>query len=274
MRRLLLPLLAVGALVATQAADSFTQRPIIVYRPAALAQTVKVPLVLVLHGRNGAPEYEERETGFDTLADQYGFVVAYLKSADVGWDAIGRSPPDDLSYIGSEIALLTKAQNIDPSRVYVAGTSSGAFMAYRVACKLGGLVTAIADVSGGMATPDLSSCLPRRPVSVLSIHGDADRAVPIAGRALLAPLATTLARWRAIDHCGAQTGADQSGNVTTATWGPCTNKTNVTQIIIHGASHGWPGSTTGSPDLNATSTAWAFFAAHRSPKPPPLKKKH
>jgi len=51
-----------------------------VHRPATLARTAPVPLVLVLHGRFGDGLGAERSYGWDALADAEAFVVAYQQS--------------------------------------------------------------------------------------------------------------------------------------------------------------------------------------------------
>jgi polyhydroxybutyrate depolymerase len=233
-------------------------RPIIVYRPDGLSRSTKVPLVIVLHARSGQPSGMEQTTGLNGFADANGFVVAYLKSAGDGWDSASWSATDDLDYISSEIDQLTASQNIDPARVYVIGLSSGAYMAYRVACELSTKVTAIGEVAGGMATVDLPSCRPSQPVSVIAVHGDADTTVPLEGRGKLAPLASTLARWSRIDRCSRSTSADSSG-VTTEVWSGCANGTAIDFVLIHGEQHDWP------ETIDTASVLWSFFAQHRAP---------
>jgi polyhydroxybutyrate depolymerase len=258
-RRALVPLLAL-AFIPVHSAASSSSRPIIVYRPAGLSLGTPVPLVIALHGRGGDPGAMEQLTHFDQLADQNGFVVAYLKSAGVGWDAASWTPPDDLQYIDGEIDQLVVAENIDPMRVFVAGTSSGAFMAYRVACNLSLKVAAIVDVSGGMANPDLPLCRSARPMSVLSIHGDSDPAVPLQGKGKLAPLSSTLARWRKLDRCPIHPELIRRSTYTISAWSQCLGGSRIELILIQGGAHGWPGSDADPSAVDATANAWSFFA--------------
>ena len=65
-----------GATRAGSAAS--TVLPPIVHRPANLSNANPVPLLIGLHGGGGTPALMEYTTGFDSVADQNGFVVAYL----------------------------------------------------------------------------------------------------------------------------------------------------------------------------------------------------
>jgi polyhydroxybutyrate depolymerase len=240
--------------------------PPIIYRGSGLAppaSSPKVPLVIALHGSFGNPLDMQGLTKFEHVADEHGFVVAYLASSDLNhpW-----RPPSDLNYVSSMIDQITASQNIDPSRVYVTGFSAGGYETWRAGCELSSKVAAIAIVSGAMNGPLYNSCAPSRPVSQMLMVGSSDstRYTGVPGR-LPSPFQTT-AKWRALDGCSSQ--VTQSGQVSTVsqqTWGACTDGSAVALYIVHGAGHVWPPIGAGAPqDYSASEAVWAFFAAHRA----------
>ena len=96
--------------------------------------------MVALHpGTGAAASGMETLTGYDALAEEKGFVVAYPDSQNGGWH-IGcctaeRRSADDLEFIDAMIEHLISTANVDPRRVYVTGFSVGAYMAYRMACE-------------------------------------------------------------------------------------------------------------------------------------------
>ncbi len=270
-RRPLVVVLLLGAcslllLVASGRADNggpSGPRPApIVYRPPGLDQSKKVPLVVMLHGSGSTPAAFERWTRFDQVADQHGFVVAYLGSAVPSWKDVS-----NVGYIGGMIDELTASENIDPQRVYVAGFSAGGFITYWVACELSQKVAGVAVVSNTMVVERVKRCAPRRPVSELAIVGTADGLIPPAGNANLPSAAATAARWGQLDGCPTRPRTDRQGQVVSQTWGPCLGASAVTLDTIEGGRHWWPGSSglpPSDPDaqISASQAIWTFFAAH------------
>lgn len=110
-----------------------------------------VPLVLVLHGRGGTGPGTANLTGFDEVADENGFVVAYPTGVDNQWNYVEGIPgyalqtPDTL-FMRAVVAELSARYPIDPAKVYVAGFSNGGYMAQHLACKATDLFAAYASV--------------------------------------------------------------------------------------------------------------------------------
>lgn len=240
----------------------------IVHRPANLSYSQKVPLLIGLHGLGGSPLSLERGTLFDQLADQHGFVVAYLGSDNQAhpWSPHG----DDLQYVSSMITQLTKSQNIDPNRVYVTGFSAGAAFTYIVGCKLSSQVAGIAPVSAVMNTVVTAPCALAHPVSVLTIIGSRDGAINgFAPRVLSA--AQTAATWRAKNSCPSSQPSytGQSGSAREQVWGSCADGSAVGLYVIQGGTHIWPGDaefhlSPSTPDgqFRASPAIWAFLSQH------------
>ena len=185
--------------------------------PPAYDPRTPAPLVFVLHGGGGSGEVVARQTRFDREAESGGFIAVYPDGV-VGADGarnwadgrpglcVERNGVDDVGFLTDLIDVVAAAYSVDPARVYATGISNGAFMSYRLACERAERIAAIAPVAG---TLTVAPCAPSRPVSVLHIHGTADRYVPLAGGIgisrtpgfLLMPVAEAIRFWREADGC-------------------------------------------------------------------------
>lgn len=242
------------------------QRTYLVHAPAGGAP---VGLVLNLHGAGQTGGQQAALTGYDAVADQYGFVVAYPDGIDLSWaDGRGASVPDrqgidDVGFLAALIDRLSVEYGIPAGRVFVTGMSAGAFMANRLACDRADLISAIAPVSGtlGMGVP----CAPSRAVSVLQIHGTADQVVPYSGGGMIgrggaseivsAPALTGL--WAAVDRC-ASPPTPSPAEVPRLVAAGCVGGTEVVLVSINGGGHIWPA----DQAINASQASAQFFAAH------------
>jgi polyhydroxybutyrate depolymerase len=260
------------------------QRVYRVYRPAGLARTKPVPLVVMLHGAFGTGAQAERAYGWDAAADRAGFVVAYPDGMRRTWNAggacCGRAHSEgvnDVAFLNRAIDTVVRDENIDMKRVYVTGMSNGGAMTYRYACEGSFPIAAI----GPVASSFTYSCdKPHNPVPVLAIHGLADKTVPYGGglgrrgrNITWLPVQASLDVFRDADVCNAPT-LEQNGVVVTST-AKCDKGREVELITVADAGHQWPGSKREdglfagllkldppSTALDATSVLWAFFARH------------
>lgn len=257
------------------------------YRPAALSDPAA--LVVMLHGGFGSAAQAESYYGWDAEADSGHFLVLYPDGVDHAWNVGGgccgnpaKDGIDDVAFVTAAVASVRAELPVDPARVYATGISNGGLLAYRLACDTR-LFAAIGPDSATLLGP----CPSPAPVSVIHIHGTADRNIPyqggrgegfahIDGPAVPGLIAT----WRTTDHCDPPATA-VSGSVTTST-ASCPGGRAVELITITGAGHQWPGSPpkpliqrllgTDPPStaLSATDTIWRFFAAHPAPRQPAL----
>lgn len=241
-------------------------------------------LVINLHGAGMTGAQQAGVTGYNGVADQYGFVVAYPDGIDMAWaDGRGASLPDrqgvdDVGFLAALIERLTAEYRIPPGRVFVTGMSAGAFMANRLVCQRADLVTAIAPVAGtlGVGVP----CAPSRPVSVLAVHGTADPVVPYNGGPMMGRggasdivSAPALAeRWREINRCPGPLQADpvSGGEISEMTATGCAANTEVVLVAINGGGHTWPAGRFSLPAdvvgptsfaVDASGASAQFFAA-------------
>jgi polyhydroxybutyrate depolymerase len=114
-------------------------------------------------------------------------------------------------------------------------------------------------------------------VSVLVIHGSADRYLPYDGGVGAKAIAKHAARsvrfavdfWRAHDRCADAGTSERAGSVIRERYAPCAGGSAVELITIEGGGHSWPGGAQmarfldePSTALDATSEIWSFFAKH------------
>jgi polyhydroxybutyrate depolymerase len=251
-----------------------------VYRPAGLRRPA--PLVVMLHGGFGSAAQAERSYHWDRQAAAAHFVVAYPDGLDHAWNVgggccgvPGRQGTDDVGFITAMVAAIARQVPIDPDRVYATGISNGGMLAYRLACD----TTIFAAIGPDSATM-LGPCPSPAPISVVHVHGTADRNIPYWGgpgdgvARIDGPSIPALnGTWRATDHCAAP--AVTRAGVLTTSVARCPGGRAVELITIAGAGHQWPGSVPPAPlaarllhldqpstALDATTVIWRFFAAH------------
>ena len=252
------------------------------YVPSSLAQIGAVPLVLGLHGGFGSGEQFAADGYFDAQAERDGFIAVYpdgisRRVLDIRtWNAGNccgeavKQNVDDVAFINALLDQLVSDLPVDEDRVYVTGHSNGAMMGYRLACELSDRIAAIAVIAGSLEAP----CSPSQPVSILSIHGDADLTHPLEGgvgpeaikKTDYNSVANSIASWRSFNACAAASVVTEVGPIFTENWS-CAGGSEVSSLIVAGASHSWPGGAPvgplrpkPSPDLDASTAAWDFLS--------------
>lgn len=265
------------------------------YVPPTLPAGTAVPLLVALHGGTGWATQFETQSGFDGLAEANHFIVAYpdgivIPSLGRGqvWNAghccgaAGQDAQnvDDVGFISMMIDQIEASHDIDRSRVFAAGHSNGAMMGIRLGCELSDKIVAVAVQSG---TLELDQCHPGERVSLLEIHGTADKNVPIDGGRGTAgisqvdfkPPKTAITAFVNADECPAvpSTAADPTNpDVVTDTWSPCAAGTEVKWTKVTDATHAWMGHPAnpgvaergGAPyqKLDSSLVIWTFLVAH------------
>jgi polyhydroxybutyrate depolymerase len=236
-----------------------------------------VPLLVVLHGATQSPAGIERLSEMSQKADEQNFVVVYPSGTgrlhDVPtWNSGNccgyamEKHIDDIGFLHMLIDELESDYAIDRKRVYVTGISNGGMMSYRVGCELSDKVAAIAPVEGALNV----DCKPAAPVSVIVFHGTADHLVPFDGGSTPYQLgshrsdnsvADAVAFWAKRDGCAPDPKHEESTKVHTDLYSGCKDGTAVALYAIQGGHHSWPGDHL-TPQISATDTMLAFFAAH------------
>jgi polyhydroxybutyrate depolymerase len=264
--------------------------------PPARTSVGPLPLVLAFHGAGGQGPSMAGLTGFNALADQHGFVVAYPDGIDRHWNdgRPGNRPGpgaqyDDVAFVRALIDHLAATLPIDRARVYATGMSNGAIFSQRLACDLPDQIAAIGAVTGSLAEALEPACTPSRPVPVLMIMGEADPFVPWNGGVVkglgygpVLSVPDTIAHWVAHNGCDATPTITQEPDrapndgttVRRESYTNCHTGADVTLYAVVNGGHTWPGgvqylpeSTIGktSRDIDATTIIWDFFAAHPRP---------
>jgi len=262
-------------------------RRILVHDPPG-AEGRSLPLVLALHGTGGTGRLMASLSGLSRLADERGFRVAYPQALGgagnedpalgAAWNAgPGMGCPlhaeaDDVAYLNAVVERINRLDRhapVDPQRIYVAGFSNGARMAYRMALEAP-WVAAIAAVAGAPVWGQA----PSRPVPTLAFHGTEDRHIPYEGgvgpqgrRLPSLPAREALSRWAGLMGCGGDPERDSMEGHHLEHWS--SDACEVGLWTVAGMGHAWPGGRPYAPgadapvkDLSATHLIWAFFEAH------------
>ena len=177
----------------TSASSNYTvggDRPVTVNLPTNL--TNPAPLLILLHSASTSGAHQERYMKLGPIAKKNGIIYIApdgTKSPEGKrfWNASKsccnkfNQDVDDVAYINSLIEEISAKTPVDPKRIYLIGHSNGAFMSYTFACKTN-KVAAIVAIAGAMdVNPD---CTPSSPVSLLDIHGTADKTIKVNGGVL------------------------------------------------------------------------------------------
>jgi polyhydroxybutyrate depolymerase len=228
-----------------------------VYRPERVQG--RAPLVVVLHAMTANTVTIEGAYGWDKQADAGEFVVAYPEGVGWSWNAHGccGEPADkNLDDVGFISTMIDQIPDIDRSRMFATGLSSGGMMAYALACN-----TDLFVAIGPVGATQLDSCPDPRPTSVMHVHGLADETVPFGGAPQSArpdllhadapPVNQVNEFWRRVDACAPPT-VTEAGSRTTSI-AVCPKNREVALITIDDIGHEWP------PGIETD--LWKFFAA-------------
>ncbi len=152
---------------------------------------------------------------------------------------------DDIAFLTALIEQLQVDHRIDPARVYVAGVSAGAMMAYRLACEAADRVGWVGSLAGAMV---LDQCRPSRPVPVIEIHGHRRRLEPYEGGVVqpegvatqpAPPTPAVVEHWASLNGCPGGPEEQTEGLVTTSTWAGCAGGSAVKLVSVEGGGHTW-----------------------------------
>lgn len=189
-------------------------RPFRLHVPSGYDAATKAPLVVILHGYTSSGAEQEDYFQLTAESDRRGFLYAIPdgtvdQEKNQFWNATKAccdfysTGVDDSRYLTRLLDTVAEKYSVDPTRVYFVGHSNGGFMALRMACEHADRVTAVVSLAGA-ATDAPATCKPARPVSVLQIHGTADRTIFYEGATSPRPYPSakgTVDMWRQLDGC-------------------------------------------------------------------------
>lgn len=262
------------------------------------------PLVLMLHGAGGSSANVIESTGWDLLGEAEGVVTLFpngtprdegrpenfwrnpqtwnsgaTESLSSGRGSAATKQVNDVDFLDSLIRLVWGELKIDRRRIYVAGHSNGAGMAYRLAFERPGMVAAVGVMAGHFFQNPREM---RLDVSLIQLLGERDPFAPLEGgdagilwlRMNVPPALNAPETWArmigaSIRHDTLQVDRD----LVVLRWGPSPTGAEVKSIQILGHGHGWPrpGHTPRLPEflagpdrpaIDATREIWTFFRAH------------
>ncbi|MBG0859663.1 MAG: phospholipase [Bacteroidales bacterium] len=278
------------------------ERDFLIHIPPSYDRSLKLPLVIALHGRGGNGESMVLITrrGFDKMADRDGFIVTYPDGIELNWndgrmdeeanDRAHRENIDDVGFISALIDYMIKEYNADPKRIYVTGISNGAIMAYRLACELSDKIAAIAPVDGNIPIMLLHECLPSMPVSVLAVNNVNDPLVPYEGGDIhglfhriklgkVLSVEESIKFWVNRNKCSLTPVVTQEPDrdpkdgtkVTRKEYFNGAGGNEVVLYLVDGGGHTWPGGFQYLPEwivgktskeIDANEVIWSFFRKH------------
>jgi polyhydroxybutyrate depolymerase len=246
-------------------------RAYLMVRPDAVTAT-KLPVVLVLHGRNETPRTIEeisqapQVTGPAILV----FPAGYGRS----WDAGGccglahTSHVDDVAFLTDTIHRVIAAEkDAAANRVYLLGFSNGGRMAYRMACADPGLLAGV----GAVEAVPVDTCQTVTPLPIMVVAYSNDPLLTIFNgerrktmQGYLEPtVESTVEAWRNLDGCTTAGDRAVTGSATVDTWTRCVGAGRVAFALYRGGSHRWPQATAATAATPGTPSAgnliWAWL---------------
>ena len=187
---------------------------------------------------------------------------------------------DDVEFTRKVLDDLATTANIDSKRVFATRMSNGGIMSYRLASELSDQIAAIAPVGGPMGT---DTCKPKRPVSVIHLHGTDDEPAPFKGGKGKGLSGTefysvehSIQAWVKANGCEKEPVVTKildtvkdGTTVTRKTYGSGKEGSEVVLIEIEGGGHTWPGQEPrlkavgkSTKNVSANDLMWEFFEKH------------
>ena len=127
---------------------------------------------------------------FDELADKHGFLIVYPDGFDNTWNDCRRGSPfsskqlkiDDAGFIKGLLDHEVTTHAVDRKRVFAAGWSNGAQLAYRLALEYPDDFAGVAAISASVPAKENLDCGEAgKPVPVMIVNGTADPINPFRG---------------------------------------------------------------------------------------------
>lgn len=262
---------------------SAKKRGFLIHVPKSYRAGQPTPLVISLHGFGEWPAHLMRISGWNEVADEFGFIIVYPRGSGIplhwfsnGIRGEGRKSVEDVQFISDLLDELQRNYSIDTNRVYANGLSNGGGMSCLLACKLSDRIAAIGSVSGAYLMPRSEWNAPRR-VPMILFHGTEDPLVPFHGgpsKVFPVPF-PDVPNW--VHWMGTNSGCNSkpvklpdSGRASGVRYAGETNAAEVVFYTLSGGGHTWPGGGKmpaflvgfTPSDINATRLMWDFFKQH------------
>ncbi len=242
------------------------EREYFLYIPESYTGDEAVPLLFDLHTDLGSKENQYQSSQFNLIADVENFILVTPESLiprnTRQWN-YNNDPDaaDDVGFINALMDLIINDYNINIDRIYVAGSSGGAVMAFNLICQSDERIAAITAVKGIMNEAVFTICDPARPIPILQMHGTADPVIPYEPA-----VPTTIGYW-VMQNQTSQNPVitavpdeypDNGITVDYILLDDGTNGVTVEHFRVNGAGHAWFKKP--NHDVDASEEAWRFFS--------------
>lgn len=219
-------------------------RTYLTYMPESASDSM--PVIIQFHGGTGTAQDAYFTSNFDATADEEGILMVYPQaetSTGSVWNTIHASEgnkvsSDDFGFIEAIINHLSEDSRIDTSRIYVAGYSNGAAMAYQIACHLNDQIAGFAVMSGNFPLEANYPCNITHETGGLIFNGTDDDTRPLEGIPGYAIPVREGAEWWADQNNSIREQTIQEGNVERTTYVTLSG-TEIQLFIINGGGHVW-----------------------------------
>lgn len=263
-------------------------REYLLHLPRSYNASDNFPLVIALHGYTDNPRLMEFYSGLSKKADREDFVVVYpygTKSSsdkNLSWNGgscCGNgvlSNVEDVKFINSLTDELIKKYKVDAKRIYIAGFSNGGLLAYRIASETPERYKAIAVVSGSIGgkvynkLPPYIIPNPKKPISVLLMHGMKDSRIPYNGglneikNGDFKSFKDSSDLWIKSNNCKGVLKTENKISINEL-YENCEDKTRIELYSVKESGHMWFGGigelvkNLKGESISATDTIWDFF---------------
>lgn len=221
-------------------------RRYLVHTPPGYDGTVPLPMVLGFHGKGPGMKSLRYQSGFNDVADKYGFLMVYPDGTGPKYLHSWNGGPgnhnyasshnvDDVGFVRALLDDVATLYAVDTTRIYATGMSNGGSMCHRLGIELSDRIAAIGTVSGLLA---IKEHRPPTPVPVIHFHGMQDPLVPFS------EVAYTIDFWKRADHCLKQPiSVDVETDRTVYDYAPRTGKVGAPVVLyaLPDGGHTWPG---------------------------------
>ena len=224
-------------------------------------------LVISLHGMNQDPEYQQKQTQWNALADTEGFIVTYPLGNNKMWDTSGNT---DVKFVEAIMKDMELMHNVDKNRIYLSGFSMGSWLGYHCLETMGDKIAAFGPVSGVDIGKQPKA---NRKVSIMHIHGTGDDVFKYTGDPShmaggYPAIEEYVKKWAAYEGCDASNPqvirpypAGSTGTTATRTiYNNVNDGVEVNLIAIDGKGHWHSNEANG---VNSTKELWTFFKRHQ-----------
>jgi polyhydroxybutyrate depolymerase len=176
--------------------------------------TTPVGALIWSHGYRGSAAGVMRNGSLRRMVSDAGLALIAAQGIGGTWDlpygprTFDSTGASEFAYFDAVIGDATTNYSVDPKRIIASGFSAGGMMVWNLACSHPNKFAGFIPMSGTYWLKPPASCA--APVSsIVHIHGDADKTVPLTGRAILdtkqGEVATSLSMYEEFGSFGEST---------------------------------------------------------------------